>query len=131
MTEIAGFSHVSLSVRDRQASQAFYGRLFGFAPINEIAGDNWAGTVTAHPSGAILTFLQHDDNDGTPFDERRTGLDHLAINVATRVELDGWQARLAEHGVQHSPIAEQPYGAVLCLRDPDGIQVELFCMAGA
>jgi glyoxylase I family protein len=124
--QIAGFSHISLSVRDRAASTAFYRDLFGFTPIDEVSGPGWTATVCAHPSGTIVNFQQHDGNTGEPFDHRRTGLDHLALRVADRQELDAWQTHLSRQGVSHSPIAERDYGAVLCLRDPDGIQLELF-----
>jgi glyoxylase I family protein len=126
MPEIAGFSHISLSVRDRAVSVEFYRDLFGFVPIDDVSGSGWAGTVCVHPSGAIVNVQQHDGNTGEPFDHRRTGLDHLAFRVADRPELDAWRAELARRGVPHSPIAERDYGAVLCLRDPDGIQLELF-----
>jgi hypothetical protein len=32
--------------------------------------------------------------------------------------------------VPHSPIADMPYGPVLCLRDPDQVQLELFYRSG-
>ena len=82
--------------------------------------------MLVHPSGAILCLQQHRANPGEPFDPSRTGGDHLAFRVASRRELDGWAARLADLGVVHSPVADRAYGSVLCLRDPDGIQLELF-----
>ncbi|MFC6934681.1 VOC family protein [Actinomadura yumaensis] len=63
---------------------------------------------------------------GGGFDHRRTGLDHLAFAVADRAELDAWAKRFAELGIAHSPVAETAFGPVLCFRDPDGVQLELF-----
>jgi glyoxylase I family protein len=128
--KLAGFSHVSLSVRDRATSLRFYQDLLGFFPIDEVSGDGWTATVCAHPSGAIVDLQHHDANAGEVFDHRRTGLDHLALRVAQRGDLDAWQQYLSGLRVPHSPVAERDYGAVLCLRDPDGIQLELFYRDG-
>src|SRR5262249_54336945 len=48
--------------------------------------------------------------DGSPFDELRTGLDHLSFGVASRTELEVWQARPDRHGGTDTPIPEPPYG---------------------
>jgi hypothetical protein len=36
----------------------------------------------------------------------------------------------ADEPLTQSPIADEPYGAVLVFRDPDNIQLELFAPAG-
>lgn len=130
MVEFKGISHVSLSVRDRAASATFYREVFGFRPLDEVSGEGWQATVCAHPSGAIVEFQQHEANAGESFAPHRTGLDHLAFRVETRAELDGWLSHLRDLDVQHSPISHQEYGSVLCLRDPDGIQLEIFHREG-
>lgn len=126
MTKIAGFSHVSLSVRDRDRSADWYCRIFGFNVLEKIEEEKYVETVLVHPTGAILCLQQHRANQGETFDPSRTGGDHLAFKVSSRDELDEWRARLAELGVTHSPIVDAHYGSVLCLKDPDEIQLELF-----
>ncbi len=126
MPQIEGFSHVSLSVTDHEGSARWYEDLFGFLTIEKLDEPDYAESVMVHPSGAILCLQQHRDNPGQPFDPSRTGGDHIAFRVGSREELDQWQARLAEQGVAHSAVADRAYGSVLCLRDPDGIQLELF-----
>ena len=49
----------------------------------------------------------------------------MSFDVASRVELEEWQRRLADHRVEHSPIVGTQFGAVLVFRDPDHIQLEL------
>ena len=130
---LVGFSHVSLSVSDRQASAAWYARVFGFELLEHLQHEQlgFREIVLVHPlTGFVLCLQQHDANSHEPFNPRRTGLDHLAFKVASRAELGAWAARLAALGVTHSPIAEMPYGSVLCLRDPDHIQLELFYRPG-
>lgn len=128
--ELAGFSHVSLSVRDRHRSRSFYEQTLGFSmleEINEAAYDEW---VLVHPTGMVLCLQQHKTNAGEAFDPTRTGADHFAFKVHDRSELDAWAQVLAAAGVPHSPVVDRDYGAVLCLRDPDDIQLELFWRDG-
>lgn len=121
-----GVSHVSLSVTDCEASSRWYAEVLDFTEIAKLDGDGFVERLCIHPSGLALGLQQHHANDGTPFTPARSGLDHVAFAVADRAELEAWPARLAAHGVTHSPIAETDFGPVLCFRDPDGIQLELF-----
>jgi catechol-2,3-dioxygenase len=70
----------------------------------------------------------HQFPDGRPetFDERRTGLDHLAFACSNRAELEQWVARLDEIGVAHGGIVDANYGSGLSFRDPDNIALEFF-----
>jgi hypothetical protein len=80
-------------------------------------------------SGLAIGLHTNTGNDGVPFDEARTGLDHVGFNVASREELEAWASWLDELGVEHSGIrtGDQPFPfATLVFRDPDNIQLELF-----
>jgi glyoxylase I family protein len=61
---------------------------------------------------------------------RRTGLDHVGFHVPSRTALNDWLDHFEALGVEHSPIADREYGAVLTFRDPDGIQFEMFFREG-
>lgn len=127
MPDVLGFSHVSLSVRDRERSAKFYSEVFGFEVFERITDDHFDEIILLHrPTGMVLCLQQHRANAGEPADPARTGADHIAFRVASRDELDAWAERLAALGVRHSPIADRDYGYVLCLRDPDDFQLELF-----
>ena len=56
----------------------------------------------------------------------RTGMDHFALLVTSREELDAWEQHLTELGVEHSPVVDKPYGSVLPVKDPDRNALELF-----
>ncbi len=126
MPELAGFSHVSLSVRDRDHSRQFYQETFGFSMLEGINTDAYDEWVLVHPTGMVLCLQQHKANAGECFDPARTGADHLAFRVEERADLDEWRSRLVDLRVVHSPVVDRDYGAVLCFRDPDAIQLELF-----
>jgi glyoxylase I family protein len=130
---IAGIHHLGLTVRDVEASAAWYAGVLGFRRVGEfVAPDGARRKVFLRHDGlaARLGLTQHRDADpGDAFDETRTGLDHLAFVVPDRAALDAWAERLSAAGVVHSPVAPAnsvPGAAVLVLRDPDNIQLELF-----
>lgn len=128
---LGGIHHIGLTVADIEASEVWYTRVLGLTrafiePHHKGTGQ----AVVLHRPGSPL-FLgldKHDANQREPFDECRTGLDHLAIHVADRADLDAWVDHLDRQGVQHDGITEctEPFPcAVLVLRDPDNIQLEL------
>jgi catechol-2,3-dioxygenase len=125
---ITGVSHVDLSVTDLVTSTAWYQELLGmvelFAHRNDERGYEVKYFIEPN-SGVVMGFEQHDANPGSPFDERRVGLDHLSWDVESREELDAWLARLNERGIAHSGITEQDMWDVLVFRDPDNVQLEL------
>ena len=127
MPEFAGISHVALSVRSRDRSRDWYVQVLGFEVIEENRDEAFDEWILAHPKNrTVLCLQQHKANQGEPFDPARTGGDHVALKVERREELDDWTTWFAEHQVIHSPVADRPYGSVLCFKDPDGIQLELF-----
>ncbi|MGW4124123.1 VOC family protein [Nocardia sp. NPDC004711] len=127
--QITGISHLSLSVRDRDASVAWYGDLLGFQPLTTLDCDDFLETICMDSNGTILAFQQHLAG-GSGFDPSRSGLDHLAFGVNSSAALEEWSTFLDERGVTWSPVADTPFGKVLCFRDPDGLQLELFAVAG-
>ncbi len=131
MPEITGLSHLTLTVSDVKASTAWWNDLVGIQKLFEGVEDGIEYTVNMHPSGLIMGFRAHDKGDaGDRFDETRVGLDHFALNVATRSELEKWTARLDELGIAHSGIKDVDYGSVITFRDPDNLQAEFFALPG-
>jgi glyoxylase I family protein len=88
--------------------------------------------VLTRPGTALFLGLDyHPQADRRRFDARRTGLDHVALRLDGRSDLDAWVARLDALGVQHGPVHEndQPAFAAVVVHDPDGIPIELFWSA--
>jgi glyoxylase I family protein len=123
--DIGGVHHVALTVRDVSRSTAWYQRVLGLSGLFEGGDDNVSFVVLTDSSGQLMLGLrQYREGSGDRFDEFRTGLDHLAFAVSDKAELQAWDARFAELGVDRSPIKDSPAGQVLTLRDPDNIQLE-------
>ena len=131
MPEWAKVSHTAFSVRDAEASAAWLQRVLGLEELNRVEGDGWHGILLIHPASAtLLEYQQHEAHRGERFDPRRTGLDHVGFQVPSRAALDDWLDHFEALGVEHSPIADRDYGAVLTFRDTDGIQLEMFFREG-
>jgi len=134
---ITGIHHFSITVTDLEASLAWYQRLLGAVrvpmkfPHYECEDTGYGELLIDQRSGVVIGLHTNTGNDGQQFDEARTGLDHVALNVATCAELESWTAWLDELGIEHSGIraGEEPFPfATVVFRDPDNIQLELFAV---
>ena len=131
---VTGYHHLGLTVSDVDRSEAWYGQVFGFQrafiePHNE--GTGYAVVMNVPGTALFLGLDKHDAHEGERFAEHRTGLDHLAIGVAAREDLDRWVEHLDGLGVEHSKINDitEPFpAATLCFRDPDNIALEIMWM---
>ena len=127
MPTFAGLSHVSLSVRDRDASRAWYEEVLGFRMIEESNEDAYDEWILLHPeTNVILCLQQHKANRGEAFDPTRTGGDHVGFKVRSRADLDEWERWFDKLAVDYTPTVDRSYGSVLCFKDPDRFQLELF-----
>jgi glyoxylase I family protein len=133
MPELKGISHIDLTVTDRDRSERFYTDVLGFEVARRVDEPELGFRLSdlRHPDIEIeMCVRQPTAGDRTPFDELRPGLDHLSFRVASRAELERWQAHLEQRDVTYTPIVDAPYGAVLVFRDPDNIQLELMSDPG-
>ncbi len=127
MPTFSGISHVSLSVRDRDASRDWYHAVLGFELLEESRTDDYDEWILLHPvNQTVLCLQQHKANRGEEFDPVRTGGDHVGFRVESRADLDEWTLWFEKLDVTHSPVVDREYGSVLCFKDPDRIQLELF-----
>ncbi|MTD16028.1 VOC family protein [Nakamurella sp. YIM 132087] len=121
--EFAGVDHAALAVTDLAASERFYTGVLGFTTVLDFG----AGLLLVHKrTGFTLGLMCPPDAAGGSFDHRVTGLDHLGLAAGSREELEGWQRRFEEFGVEHTSIRDEPLGFHLHFRDPDGIALEFY-----
>jgi glyoxylase I family protein len=129
MPSIQGASHIGLTVRDMEASAAWYQDVFGWQVLRRFVSGE-AGTpriLLLDPSTFFVVGLcQPEDGSADAFDHRRTGLDHFAFTVANEGELDRWVAHLDELAIPHSAVRVLDLGRFVSFEDPDGIQLELW-----
>ena len=105
MAEFPALTHVALTVRDLAVSVPWYEALLGAKPVlDEDTDPDFHHTVYLLGNGTLLGLHQH----GTPapderFSEHRIGLDHVSFGCADRGELETWEKRLDELGVDARP----------------------------
>lgn len=123
--------HVALTVTDVRQSQAFYTDVLGFQHATDF------DTRVLLSNGSVLLVLTPAPNPaqaipGDRFNENRVGLDHLSLSVGSMDDLQEAARLLDARGVVHGEIKPlEPFGiAVLAMRDPDNIQVELTAPLG-
>jgi len=133
---LTGVQHLGLTVRDIVASEAWYTSVLGLVRAfveSHSTGDGYAVVMTRPGTGLFLGLDHHPDADREMFNPLRTGLDHVAFGVASREDMDTWISRLDAMGVEHDALfesAEPLPHALVVLRDPDGIAIELFWLEG-
>lgn len=130
MPTISGFHHLGLTVTDLQASERWYCDVLGFEVHAEIEGERFQRTRLRHPdAGITITLTRHDAGSGDEFTELRTGLDHVALGVPSVAHVTAWHERIEAAGATSSEIKTTRTsfgtGAMITLRDPDGIQLEI------
>lgn len=128
--ELAATHHAAITVTNLDASVAWYEQVFGFTKFMEGPHPGGYAVLLIEPrSQVIIAVHRHDANSGERFSETRTGLDHIGWSVPRREDLDAWQLRLESLGVTFTPVVDvEEQGikfAVIVLRDPDNIQLEL------
>ena len=132
MAEIVGYHHLSLTVTDLDRSVGWYHHVLGFQPAESFEGKWFSRTRLTHgsePGGTIiLTLTEHDEGSGERFSAVRTGLDHVALQVASRRDLEELIGRLDELDVPHSDLKPMGENAMVVVRDPDNVQLELYAI---
>lgn len=122
MPKIARVDHLTLTVTDLEQSHRFYVDVLGFVPVLDFG----YGRMYLHnPSALTLGLVRHADTAGGRFSELATGMDHVGLETADLADLQAWERRFEQMGVEYTPIREVEFGHHLNFRDPDGIALEL------
>ena len=129
MPEFPTITHVALTVTDLARSVPWYEQLLGAKPVLDEDTGPFRHVVWAVGS-TLVGLHEFPDGKAGAFDERRVGLDHVAFACANRGQLEQWEARLDELGLEHGGIVDAHYGSGLSFRDPDNIALEFFAPPG-
>lgn len=129
---IDGVHHITLRCQDVAASQRFYASVIGLT-TDEVTVGSGADSVLFRAHAGDTLILLRPPLPGTapdePFSEYRIGMDHLALRVSERSDLDRLVERLTAAGVPTKGVHRHPWrpAEFVCFRDPDNIQVEFYC----
>jgi mannose-6-phosphate isomerase-like protein (cupin superfamily)/catechol 2,3-dioxygenase-like lactoylglutathione lyase family enzyme len=110
--------HISVTVTDLRRSAPWYTHAFGLVRVDgEVAEDGSGHVVLASPTGGWVLSLTGAAS---------AGVEHVAIGCADRDELVRWRDLLTERAAAPGTVTDAPYGAGFVVRDPDGLELELF-----
>jgi catechol 2,3-dioxygenase-like lactoylglutathione lyase family enzyme len=127
MTQIQGFHHLSLSVRDLGRSTEWYQQVLGFQITDNVEGAGFRRTRMRSPAGVVLTLTCHEDQASTTFNERQIGMDHVGFRVGAIDDVRVLEEHFEQLGVDRSELKLTPRAtASITIRDPDNIQLEVF-----
>lgn len=115
--------HLVFMVRDLSITEKFYTAVFGMTPLR-ITDDS---IVYQIGETKIFFGLPYHDPDGT-YDRDASGLNHWAIGLEEKTELEEADKRLTEAGIKHSPIipCKQSGIPMIWFDDPDEMRVEFY-----
>lgn len=120
--KVAALDHLNLSVRDLEATASWYGRVFGFARVEEGV---WQGVRWAilRSGGALLCAYEHRAFE-LPEDLPARGL-HGVRHWGFRIEDEAaWRETLAREGIDFEEI-RYPRSTSWYVTDPTGYTIEV------
>jgi glyoxylase I family protein len=122
-----GLHHLTLTVRDLEASIEWYAAVLGMAVAARAQVNGLDKALLTREDSVAISFVAHGDSaiEGR-FDEHRVGLDHVAFAVTDRAELERWVAHLDALGIHHGPVTQATTGWLVTFRDPDNIALEFY-----
>jgi glyoxylase I family protein len=123
---LAGLHHVALSVKDLDASIAWYVDVLGLTEVIRLEAEDRRWVILRLPATRQEVGLVEHKAPGEAFAPQNLGLDHAAFSVASGEEMEAWAASFQQRGIESSGVVATPFGAMLHFKDPDGIALALF-----
>jgi quercetin dioxygenase-like cupin family protein/catechol 2,3-dioxygenase-like lactoylglutathione lyase family enzyme len=112
-------NHVAIGVSDPARSARWYAETLGLTRVGGEAADDGHVTLVSPSGGWVLALT------GAPV----PAVEHIAFGCPDRPALCAWHDRLADAGAAPGTITDADYGSGFVVRDPDGLEVELFAPA--
>lgn len=118
---LGAVNHLALDVSDLARSERWYSEAFGLVRVDgDIAEDGTGHVTLLCPTGGWILALA---GPATP------RVQHVALTCPDRDALVEWREELAARAVTPGTITDAPYGSGFVVRDPDGLELELFAPA--
>lgn len=120
---LGAVNHVALDVTDLARSAQWYADAFGLVHVDGEVADDGTGHITlANPAGDWVLALAS---------AVAPSVAHVAFTCSHRTALSAWRDTLTARGMAPGTITDAPYGSGFVLRDPDGLEIELFAPAAS
>jgi uncharacterized cupin superfamily protein/catechol 2,3-dioxygenase-like lactoylglutathione lyase family enzyme len=117
-TGVGPVNHLSVRVTDLRRSVDWYVAAFDLVQVDgEVADDGTGHVILLSRTGGWLVSLGSADE---------AGFDHVAFTCPDRSALVAQRDELARRALAPGTITDAPYGSGFVVRDPDGLELELF-----
>jgi quercetin dioxygenase-like cupin family protein/catechol 2,3-dioxygenase-like lactoylglutathione lyase family enzyme len=111
-------NHVALAVTDLERSASWYTDAFGLVRVDGEVADDGTGHITlANPTDDWVLAL---------VSAPAPSIAHVAFTCANRTALSAWRDTLTARAMAPGTITDAPYGSGFVIRDPNGLEIELF-----
>lgn len=132
MEPIIALHHISLTVRDLDASVAWYKDLFELTTMMDEEHEGGRAVVLMHPDTHVFLGLHaHDATGDGAFSETRVGSTTSPSRCPTGLPSRSGSSASPSAGSPHSEIKDRNHGSIVTLRDPDNIQLERYAPPSA
>lgn len=122
--KVARLAHLVLRVRDLERSEKFYREVLGLKVTAQIPG-RMTFLAASDASSHELGLMAVSPSAPGP-DPRRAGLYHFAWQVDSLEELQAFEKRLREKGVEVVGVGDHGISLGYYFLDPDGNEIEVF-----
>jgi catechol 2,3-dioxygenase-like lactoylglutathione lyase family enzyme len=133
---IHGLHHFAWRCRDAEETRRFYEDLLGLPLVHVIRKENVPSTgeycpyahifFRMHDGSHIAFFDLGDDEAALPSPNTPAWVNHIALRVDSRTELDEMHQRLIDHGVDVIGVTDHDgYIESIYFFDPNGLRLEL------
>lgn len=132
-------NHVAWRCRDAEETRAFYEDLLGLPLAHVVREDRVPSTGEessfAHlffqmRDGSYVAFFDLGDGQGASDPTTPAWVNHLAMSVGSREELERARQRLLDAGVKVIGIIDHSWLQSIYFHDPNGLRLELSWQAG-
>jgi quercetin dioxygenase-like cupin family protein/catechol 2,3-dioxygenase-like lactoylglutathione lyase family enzyme len=115
--------HLEVGVTDLRRSVPWYTEAFRLVRMEGEIADDGSGHVTLlSPNGGWVLALAAPASPA---------VQHVAFSCADRGALLAWRDAIAASDIAPGTITDAPYGSGFVVRDPDGLELELFAAPSA
>jgi len=128
MIKPSKLGHLVIRVRDAQRSEDFYHGVLGLQVRNRVRGGKMIFFTSNPDIDHELAVAELDANAVGPFQDQ-VGLYHMAWELAGMDELKDAYKVVVENGVEIAGYGDHGEVKGLYIRDPDGIENELYVEA--
>ena len=132
-------NHVAWRCRDAEQTRAFYEDLLGLPLDHVVREDRVPSTGEASSfahlffrmrDGSFVAFFDLGDGGGASDPTTPAWVNHLAMSVGSRQELERAKERLENAGVQVLGIVDHHWLQSIYFHDPNGLRLELSYQVG-